>query len=239
MRGPKEHHARPAIDPRFRSAALWHGPRTIAVVLSGTLDDGTAGLQAIKRCGGIAVVQDPADAREPSMPESALRHVAVDHRVDAAGLAGLLCALASSQEATAMPEVPDSLQHEAELMLNRGDPLEHLRHIGTPSTFVCPDCHGALWHIDGALPPRYRCHTGHGFSQRSLEHTLASARDDAIWNAFRAVQENAFLLEGMAKQRAHDDAAEAARMRTAAQMLTNQATVLQELLHSAPATVSG
>jgi hypothetical protein len=97
----------------------------------------------------------------------------------------------------------------------------------------------ALWQVGSALPPRYRCHTGHGFSQRSLEHTLASARDEAIWSAFRAVQENAFLLEGMAEQQSQDDAAEAARIRVAAQVLTDQATVLQELLHSAPATVSG
>jgi two-component system, chemotaxis family, protein-glutamate methylesterase/glutaminase len=100
-------------------------------------------------------------------------------------------------------------------------------------------CHGALWQVGGALPPRYRCHTGHGFSQRSLEQTLASARDEAIWNAFRAVQENAFLLKGMAEQRSQDDAAEAARMRAAAQVLTDQACMLQKLLHRAPATGSG
>jgi two-component system chemotaxis response regulator CheB len=233
-RGAKEHHARPAIDPLFRSAARWHGPRTVGVVLSGMLDDGTAGLQAIKRCGGIAVVQDPLDAREPSMPESALRHVNVDHCVDTAGLAGLLSTLAREGEVPNMPEVPDPLQHEIALMLSQGDALEHLRHIGRPSTFVCPDCHGSLWQLSGADPPRYRCHTGHGFTQLSLEHTLALTRDEAIWNALRAVQENGFLLSSMAEQKGRTDAAEAARLHAAAQVLAGQAAVLHDLLEAAP-----
>ncbi len=237
-RGAKEHHTRPAIDPLFRSAARWHGPRTVGVVLSGRLDDGTAGLQAIKQCGGIAVVQEPDDASEPSMPRSALRHVAVDHRVDAAGLAGLLSALVREQEVALMPTVSDSLQHEVELMLGQGDALEHLRHIGTPSTFVCPDCHGALWLVNGAAPPRYRCHTGHGFTQRSLEFTLASARDQAIWSALRAVQENGFLLQQMAEKHGHDEPAEAARLYAAAQVLADQVSILHGLVESAPPAVS-
>jgi two-component system chemotaxis response regulator CheB len=238
--GAKEHHARPAIDPLFRSAALAHGPRTIGVVLSGMLDDGTAGLQAVKQCGGLAVVQDPADAKEPSMPKSALRHVAIDHRVDAAGLAELLSTLAR-QELPAMTETldpPDPLRHEVALMLHRGDALEHLQRIGTPSIFVCPDCHGTLWQIEGAEPPRYRCHTGHGFSQRSLEHTLTTARDEAIWNAMRAVQENGFMLKRMAEQR-DGDPDDAARLHSAAQRLEQQTEVLRTLLEQGPPSVAG
>lgn len=93
-REPREHHARPAIDPLFRSAALAWRERAIGVVLTGELDDGTAGLALIKEFGGIAIVQDPATADEPSMPASAIAHVAVDHCLALAEIAPALRRLA-------------------------------------------------------------------------------------------------------------------------------------------------
>ena len=93
-RGPKVNRHRPAIDPLFETAAIAFGPQLIGVLLSGYLDDGTAGLAAVKFCGGSAVVQDPADAQAPSMPRNALAHVSVDHVVPAAEIAQLLIRLA-------------------------------------------------------------------------------------------------------------------------------------------------
>src|SRR6185312_13861994 len=93
-RGPRENHSRPAIDALFRSAAASCGSRVIGVLLSGSLSDGTAGLRAIKRCGGVAIVQKPEEALVPSMPRSAQRHVDIDHVRSAAGMAALLVGLA-------------------------------------------------------------------------------------------------------------------------------------------------
>ena len=74
--------------------------------------------------------------------------------------------------------------------------------LGKPSTFVCPDCNGALWEVNGSRPQRYRCHTGHGFTLRSLQHAQSEATDTALWSAFRALQEKEMLLRSLANSEA-------------------------------------
>ena len=214
--GPKEHHTRPAIDPLFRSAALEHGPRTIGVVLTGTLDDGTAGLQAIKDCDGIAVVQDPRDADEPSMPMSALAHVDVDRCVTLDALPATLAALLARSVTAAAPALPAAgWVHENAVAHGVGDPMEQLKAIGRPSIFVCPDCKGALWEVDGSQPPRLRCHTGHGYSLRSLQQVQSEQTDDALGTAIRALQEKELLLRRLAEVCAAAGETEAARQHEA------------------------
>lgn len=230
-RGPKQHHARPAIDPLFRSAALARGPDVVGVVLTGMLDDGTAGLHAIKQAGGLAVVQDPDDAAEPSMPGSALRHVEVDHCVPLERMPGLLRSLAAlpSPHRPLRPSAPVSHHHA--LLLGEGQPMDHLDALGTPSPFVCPDCHSNLWEVAGSRPPSYACHTGHVFTVRSLQHTLTLASDAALWNAVRALQERGLLLRHMARlQREAGDQADAERLGQLAEDIERQLHVLRELV---------
>ena len=97
VRGPKENRHRPAVDPLFRSAAQVYGSRVVGVILTGALNDGTAGLLSVKRRGGIAVVQDPDEALFSSMPLSALANVEVDYRLPLSSIGPLLVNLASEQ----------------------------------------------------------------------------------------------------------------------------------------------
>ena len=195
-RGPKEHHARPAIDPLFRSAALSCGPRAIGVVLTGMLEDGSAGLRAIKDCGGTAVVQDPADAQSPSMPRSALACVDADHVVPLAALSPLLYALASGpavKRTNGMPKVPAMLQQEHAVSLGING-MKSLKAIASPSPFTCPDCGGVLFELDDKRTVRLRCHTGHAFSLRSLVEQHKKASDVALWASLRVLQQKEAVL---------------------------------------------
>ena len=230
----KQHHTRPAIDPLFVSAALARGTHPIGVILTGRLDDGTAGLQAIKACGGTAVVQDPADAEVPDLPTSALRHVDVDHCVPLAEMPRLLTSLASRRLADTSPRQPPArFVHEQALILSEGRPMEHLAKLGSPSSYVCPECRGGLWEVSGVTPRRFVCHTGHGFSLRTLQDTLAEAADESLWTARRALQERLFLLREMEAAPAAEPIPRDA-VRSAAERLASQLGQLESLMARGP-----
>jgi two-component system, chemotaxis family, protein-glutamate methylesterase/glutaminase len=194
-RGPKEHHSRPAIDPLFRSAAICCGTRVIGVILSGHLDDGTAGLQAIKACGGTAIVQEPRDAQVASMPLSVLRHVEVDHCLPTASMPRLLSALVAEPAPLGKFPAPDALRSEHAVTESKTarDAMRNLQAFSKPSTHSCPDCGGVLWEVDGAKPPRFRCHTGHAFTLLTLAESMREATEEALQTAIRALQEQAIL----------------------------------------------
>ncbi|MCC7645446.1 MULTISPECIES: chemotaxis protein CheB [unclassified Janthinobacterium] len=201
-RGPKENHTRPAIDPLFRTAAAAFGPKVVGVILSGYLDDGTAGLQAIKACGGKALVQEPQDAVAPSMPQSAIDHAGVDWRLPCAEIGPALLALASAAPAPAgaaqsLPPVPQWVAVENRFARGVGN-MEQLEKIATPSTFTCPECQGTLWELHGRKPQRFRCHTGHSFTAQTLGELQHEKAEDAIWAAVRALQEKEKLYLNLA-----------------------------------------
>jgi len=198
-RGPKENMARPAIDPLFRSAAATFGGRVIGVVLSGALSDGTAGLRAVKRCGGLTVVQDPSDADFPEMPESALRHVEVDHVSDIVEMAGLLGRL-THRLAGPATEIPIEIRVEAAIAAQELTDMEIEEDLGTLSPFTCPECHGALWQIPDGGMLRYRCHVGHAFTAETVLSALDGEVDNMLERLLRSHQQRAALAHRMAEQ---------------------------------------
>jgi two-component system, chemotaxis family, protein-glutamate methylesterase/glutaminase len=198
-KGPKENRFRPAIDPLFRSAAYAYGPRVVGVVLSGALDDGTAGLWAIKDRGGIAVVQDPAEAEQSSMPASALANVQVDHCVPVSEIPPLLVGL--TQRAVEERRIPVSKDLEIETKIALGGDAADLdvKQLGEISEFTCPDCHGSLIKLTNDKLLRFRCHTGHSFGGASLLAELTDSVEESVWTAIRAVEERIRLLKHLAQ----------------------------------------
>jgi two-component system chemotaxis response regulator CheB len=198
-RGPRENPARPAIDPLFGSAACSFGARVIGVVLSGALNDGTAGLLAIKRCGGVAVVQQPDDAAVREMPLSALLRVDIDHVAAAAELGGLLARLAL-EPAGETPPIPLEIRLETAIAAQELPGMETDERLGKPSSFTCPECHGALWEIDDGSFLRYRCHVGHAFTADTVLEAQTTQAEVMLWSLMRAHQERAALARRMAQQ---------------------------------------
>ncbi|HEY3644355.1 MAG TPA: chemotaxis protein CheB, partial [Gammaproteobacteria bacterium] len=150
-RGARENRFRPAVDPLFRSAAVAHGPRVIGVVLTGMLDDGTAGLMAIKRCGGVTVVQDPKDAAYPGMPENALNNVDVDYCVPLAGMGRLLEGLVRAAPRKAR-SIPRDVRAEAEIAERVVGGIGSVEALGERTPYSCPACGGGLWQVDQPGP---------------------------------------------------------------------------------------
>jgi two-component system chemotaxis response regulator CheB len=208
-KGPKENNSRPAIDPLFRSAARSAGARVIGVVLSGNLDDGTAGLLSIKQHGGVAVAQAPETALYPGMPRSAIDHVPVDYVVPLDQMPAVLVELtkgeAGPKEVLPM-EADDVLSGDEEVIADRQT------QPGTPSTMTCPECHGTLWETrEGALV-HFRCRVGHAYTAESLLAHQADQLEAALWTALRSLEEHAALSRRLAERataRGHSHSASA------------------------------
>jgi two-component system chemotaxis response regulator CheB len=200
-RNASENGFRPAIDVLFRTAARAFGPRVVGVVLTGNLDDGTDGLEAIKRCGGDAVVQDPADADYPGMPESAIANVEVDHVVPLDEIGPLLDRLVREpRPANGQAPPCNYVEEEPDWMgiddRDTGGPGPS----GDPSGFTCPECGGTLYERPGEKPLHFRCRTGHAYSPESLLAHQTDSVEATLWAALRSLEENAALSRRMEKR---------------------------------------
>ena len=197
-RGPRENMVRPAIDPLFRSAAVAFGPRVIGVVLSGLLSDGASGLDAVKRCGGIAVVQDPADALADEMPRRALEATVADLCVPGAMLGDVLSDLVREPAGPTLP-IPPELRLEVDIAAGERMDSDVPRRLADPAALSCPACGGVLSTMRQGHPLRFRCQVGHGYTAEALATEQESRIDEAMRVALRIVEERAELVGRMAE----------------------------------------
>jgi two-component system, chemotaxis family, protein-glutamate methylesterase/glutaminase len=234
-RGPRENGHRPSVDPLFRTAARSYGRRVVGVVLSGSLDDGTAGLSAVKQRGGKAIVQDPDDALYPGMPRSALESVDVDHRLPVSQIAPILVGLADEPVEEGAEPVPDDMDIESEMAAFELDALQNDQRPGTPSAFACPDCAGVLWELQDGELIRFRCRVGHAWTANSLLAQQSEGIETALWTALRALEERAALSNRIAERmhrRGNDRTA--LRFEEQAHEARQRAAILREVLITEP-----
>jgi two-component system chemotaxis response regulator CheB len=208
VKGPRENRHRPAIDPLFRSAAVAYRAQCIGVILTGTLDDGSAGMLAVKRGGGVTIVQDPNDALYPSMPQHVLDAVDVDFQLPLAAIAGKLVECVAQPCAVREPSAGlEALKIETKIVAMDPAALQGDDRPGTPSPYSCPDCGGVLREIDDGEYVRYRCRVGHAFSPETMLGAQGEEVEEALWSAVKTLEESAMLSARLAaneRRRGHD-----------------------------------
>jgi two-component system chemotaxis response regulator CheB len=221
-RGPKENGTRPAADPMFRSLAASWGAHGIAVVLSGALDDGSAGAVTVARAGGTVIVQDPADALVPGMPSSTIAADTPERVVPAAEIAGVLQELVAQRVADPKggAEMSEPVQP---------DP-EPSRPAGPPSSFTCPECSGALWELREGELVRYRCRVGHSYSEEAMIDAQGASVEAALWTALEVLEERAELLQRIAERTGDRTPRSAQNFRAGARDALDRAALIRRAL---------
>lgn len=199
-RGPEENRWRPSIDVLFRSAAVAFSTRCIGVILTGLLDDGATGMLAIKRSGGISIVQDPNEAEYPDMPLAVLNLMEVDHCISLAIMGEVISTIAETDPAKAV--VPPDVIIEAEIAERVVVDYDNVKQLGEKSIYACPDCGGGLWTIDSEgegknKRNRYRCHIGHSYSENDLVVKQEQVFETTLWVALRIMEERKTLFQKM------------------------------------------
>ncbi|KTD52080.1 Chemotaxis response regulator protein-glutamate methylesterase [Legionella quinlivanii] len=230
--GPKINHARPAIDPLFCSAALYNGPATIGVVLSGMLDDGSTGLAVIKEKNGIAIAQDLSEAEYPDMPKNAIQNVAMDYCLPVNEIALVLEKLVQ-KPLEKLPNNTNDILITKECRLNkvnRRDKAADLRKIAQPSPYGCPDCGGVLWKIDDS-PERYRCRVGHAYGIDSLLNGMEESIEEALWAALCALEEKEQLAMNIADKAARENSGNTSYFKNKAEQVQRHVKVIKTILN--------
>ncbi len=197
--GPAENRFRPSIDVLFRSSASNYGPRTIGVVLTGFLNDGTAGMLAIKQSGGFCIVQDPNEAEYPSMPLSVLETMNVDHGIPLKEM-GLVIQKITNKIPVKNKITPLEVIAESRLSERSATGINEVRKIGEKTILACPDCGGGLWAIGNSRVKRYRCHIGHSYSEADLELGQSEAIERTLWVSVRMMKERKNFLTKLAAE---------------------------------------
>jgi two-component system, chemotaxis family, protein-glutamate methylesterase/glutaminase len=192
--GAHENLWRPSIDVMMRSAAASHGPNAIGIILTGMLDDGVSGMAAIKKSGGICIVQDPNQAEFPDMPLNVLNSVEVDHSAHLADMGYIIKDVLSKKPLE--NHVPSEIKNEAEIIEEMEIGIDKVKKIGgKPTVFACPDCGGMLMEITEGKRRRFRCYTGHAFSEEALIEKQNEALEESLWISVRIMEERKNLLK--------------------------------------------
>ncbi len=232
LRGPRENRHRPAIDPLFRTAARNYGNRVTAVILSGYLDDGAAGLRAVRALGGYAIVQQPDDATAGQMPESAINYAGADLVLPASEIGPQLVHRVNGCIGGAMKK-PGIRKSEASKAVEHSDMPNLYAETphdgdGVPSPFACPECGGVLWERKEGENVHFRCRVGHAYSISNLRQEQGEAIEAALWAAMRALEEKAALQTRIS--RSMTDARMNARLREQAQTDRDHAETIRRML---------
>jgi two-component system chemotaxis response regulator CheB len=194
--GPPEGRWRPSIDVALRSAAVAWNSHCIGVILTGMLDDGTTGMEAVQRCGGYTLVQDPNEADYSEMPRSVIEQIRVDGCLPLASIPQALMSYLQRDPARVNP--PEDLVLESGLAERAATSIDNLPALGEHSLFSCPDCGGGLWEIRHGELHRYRCHIGHSYTEKELLEEQQRTQDKTLWIALRTMEEKRKLLQKIA-----------------------------------------
>jgi two-component system chemotaxis response regulator CheB len=230
--GPKENGHRPAIDALFRSAARWAGPRVVGVVLSGSLDDGAAGLLTIAQRGGVAVVQDPATSLYDGMPRAALRAVPDAFVGSGPELAKAIWRLCLEEVEEKVPPVERELEIETDIAILEEAAMTEPHRPGKPAPMSCPNCSGAMFMFDQGSMLRYRCRVGHAWSPQALMSSQLEAAEAALWAAIRTLEEKGALHRNLAEHREGAHSSTAAYHWDRAAEVDQAAAVIRNLLRN-------
>jgi two-component system, chemotaxis family, protein-glutamate methylesterase/glutaminase len=221
----------------FRSVAAELGARGIGVILTGLLDDGAAGLEAIQACGGTAIVQDPSEAFASEMPLHAAPFA--DYILPLAGVAhrlveltqGAPVVLANEAAAAARRNAAENVATEQRAWREGNGLAGDLNQIATPSIYTCPDCNGTLWRLKHSRLLRYRCHTGHAYTASSLAQGRSNDVERSLREALRALHERESMSRAQSAHCARrGDFVGQKQEEEAAQRAADAAGLLQSLL---------